>query len=263
MAATRRELTKDAIVAQLRSLGVRPGSVLLVHASFRAVRPVENGPVGLIEALREALGPDGTLVMPSWTGSDNEPFDPLTTPASRDLGVLADTFWRMPDVKRSDHPFAFAALGPHSAHIVSDLLPLPPHRAESPVGRVRELDGQVLLIGVGQDANTTLHLAELLAGVSYRMQKHIKVMREGKPTRIAYAENDHCCERFALVDDWLRPRGLIAEGQVGHADARLSRARDIVGVTVEHLRRDPLLFLHPPDAGCAECDAARASVSNK
>src|SRR5688572_10855896 len=42
---------------------------LLVHTSFRAVRPIEGGPLGLIEALRAALGSDGTLVLPSWTGN--------------------------------------------------------------------------------------------------------------------------------------------------------------------------------------------------
>ena len=106
------ERTRDELVAHLRALGVAPGQVLLVHASFRALRPVARGPRTVLEALHEALGPAGTLVLPAWTGDDDAPFDPRTTPASTDLGVLADTFWRMPGVRRSDHPFAFAALGP-------------------------------------------------------------------------------------------------------------------------------------------------------
>lgn len=245
---------------QLRALGVRAGGVLLVHTSFRAVRPVEGGPRGLIDALRDALGPDGTLVMPSWTGSDDEPFDPAATPASPDLGVVAETFRRLPGVRRSGHLFAFAAAGPAAERVVTGPLPLPPHVPASPVGRVHDLDGQVLLLGVGHDADTTLHLAELLAGVSYRVPKHVTVLRDGRPVRVDYAENDHCCERFALADGWLRERGLQREGPVGHAAARLVRARDVVRVARERLARDPLLFLHPPEAGCGECDAARSSV---
>src|SRR5690242_13903834 len=103
------------VAHQLRRLGVEPGGVLLVHTSFRAVRPVANGPAGLIQALRDALGPVGTLVMPSWTGTDDEPFDPRTTPASPDLGIVADTFWRLRGVLRSDHLQAFAAVGPQAA----------------------------------------------------------------------------------------------------------------------------------------------------
>ncbi|MDQ3606411.1 MAG: AAC(3)-VI family aminoglycoside N-acetyltransferase [Gemmatimonadota bacterium] len=254
-----RELGRAEVAAQLHALGVEEGGVLLVHTSFRATRPVEGGPLGLIAALRDALGPHGTLVMPAWTG-DDELFDPITTPASPDLGVVADSFWRLPGVARSDHPFAFAAAGPRAKQITAGPLPLPPHIPESPVGRVHDLDGQVLLLGVGHDADTTLHLAELLAGVPYRVAKHCTVLQEGRPVRIDYRENDHCCARFALADEWLRARGLQREGRVGHAPARLARARDIVEVALEQLARDPLLFLHPPGAGCAECDEARASV---
>jgi aminoglycoside 3-N-acetyltransferase-4 len=253
-------VTSAELVEQLRSLEVEEGGVLLVHTSFRATRPVEGGPRGLIEALRIAQGPGGTLVTPSWSGGDLEPFDAASTPASRDLGVVADTFWRLPGVLRSDHCFAFAAAGPQAGHVTSDPLPLPPHIPESPVGRVYELDGQVLLLGVGHDADTTIHLAELMAGVPYRVPKHCTVLRDGRAVRVDYGENDHCCLRFALVDDWLRERGLQHEGKVGHAGARLARSRDIVAVAIEHLTRNPLLFLHPPAAGCADCDEARASV---
>ncbi|HEY7768104.1 AAC(3)-IV family aminoglycoside N-acetyltransferase [Longimicrobium sp.] len=253
------EITQEEVTDQLRALGIAPG-VLVVHTSFRAVRPVAGGPAGLIGALRAALGPEGTLVMPSWTGSDEEPFDPRTTPASPDLGIVADTFWRMPGVVRSEHPFAFAAIGPQAEAVTSGPLPLPPHVHDSPIGRVYDLDGQVLLLGVGHDANTTLHLAELLAGVPYGVPKHITVHHEGRPVRVPYRENDHCCQRFGLADGWLRDRRLQAEGRVGHADARLVRSRDVVRVALEILERDPLVFLHPSDAGCEECDQARSSV---
>jgi aminoglycoside N3'-acetyltransferase len=249
------------LVRQLRALGVAAGGVLLVHAAFRVVRPVEGGPRGLIEALREALGPEGTLAMPSWGEDDETPFDPLTTPAAPDLGIVADLFWRLPGVLRSDHAHAFAAAaGPEAARITADSLPLPPHILESPAGRIHDLDGQILLLGVGHDANTMLHLAEHLADVPYRLPKHITVLEDGRLVRIDYAENDHCCARFALADDWLRPRGLQSEGVVGHAHTRLMRARDVVALARERLRRDPLLFLHPPEAQCTECDAARETV---
>jgi aminoglycoside 3-N-acetyltransferase len=252
-------MTHAEIVAQLRTLGVREGAVLLVHTSFRAVRPVEGGPAGLIEALRTAIGATGTLVMPSWTGDDSTPFDPRTTPAATDLGVTADTFWRMPGVRRSNQPFAFAAVGPHAERITSDPLPVPPHRLESPVGRVHELDGVVLLLGINHDSDTTIHLAELLAGVPYRVPNHITVVENGRAVRIEYGENDHCCQRFALADEWLRERRLQREGRVGNAHARLVRSRDVVSVVREQLARDLLIFLHPRGE-CEECDRAWESI---
>jgi aminoglycoside N3'-acetyltransferase len=256
-----KELTRSEVASQLRSLGVHAGGVLLVHASFRAVRPVEGGPLGLIEALRESLGPQGTLVMPSWPGDDHQPFHHQQTASAADLGIVADTFWRQPGVLRCEHLQAFAAVGPKAVEITRDPLPLPPHIPASPVGRVYDLDGHVLLLGVEHKANTILHLAELLAGVPYGVAKCCTVYENGRPTRLNYRENDHCCERFDLADTWLRERGLQSEGVVGHAVAKLTRSRDVVETAVAYLAHDPLLFLHPPGSGCSECDEAHAGVN--
>ena len=254
------EIGRAEVATQLASLGVTPGGVLLVHTSYRAARPIQGGPGGLIQALHEALGPAGTLVMPSWSDDDDAPFDPARSPAAADLGVVAEAFRQLPGVRRSDHPFAFAARGPAAERVLADPLPLPPHIPASPVGRVHELDGQVLLLGVHHDADTTLHLAELLAGVPYRVPKHCTVLRDGRPVRVEYEENDHCCQRFVLADEWLRSVGLQQEGHVGHAWARLVRSRDIVRVAGERLARDPLVFLHERGRGCTECDRARDHV---
>ena len=108
------------------------GDVLLARAAFGAVRPIERGPIGLIEALGR---PDGTVVMPSWTDDDDRPFDATQTRAAADLGVVADAFWKLPRVRRSAHPFAFAASGPKAAQILSDPLALPPHQHASPAGK--------------------------------------------------------------------------------------------------------------------------------
>jgi len=258
--AVRTPLAPSQVAAQLHGLGVEQGGVLVVHTSFRAVRPVVGGPAGLIDALQAASGPDGTIVMPSWGDDDDVPFDPEVTPASADLGVTAEVFRQLPGVRRSAHPFAFAATGPHAARIVSDPLPTPPHRLESPIGRAYELDARVLLLGVNHDANTTIHLAEVLAGVPYGVPKHCTVLEAWRPVRVDYIENDCCCARFALVDGWLREQGLQQEGTVGHAHARLARSRDVVRVVLGRLAREPLVFLHDPADGCQECNAARELI---
>lgn len=259
-ATSRTPVSCATLTRQLEELGVRVGGVLLVHTSFRAVRPVEAGPEGLIRALGDAVGPQGTVVMPSWSDDDDVPFDPAASPVAQDLGVVARRFAGLPDVLRSDHPFAFAARGPDAARILRDPLPIPPHVPASPVGRVHDLDGQILLLGVNHDANTTIHLAELLAGAPYRRAKHCTVLRDGVPTRLDYGENDHCCERFTLVDEWMATSGDQRMGPVGHGEARLVTSRVVVGEVVAKLTDQPLRFLHGREDGCAQCDDARASV---
>ena len=173
--AQRDVISRAALVDQLSALGVTSGIALVVHTSFRAVRPVADGPLGLIWALYD-------------------------------------------------------------------------------------LDGWVLLLGVDHSSNTTIHLGEAVAGVPYGLRKWATVLREGRPRRVVFREADHCCRRFAFVEDWLTDRGLQREGTVGHARARLVRARDVVAVVTAHLRQDRTFFLCPPDEPCDECPAAWASI---
>jgi aminoglycoside 3-N-acetyltransferase len=243
-----------ALPDQLSSLGVEPAGVLLVHT---ALSKVQTSPHELIEALRTVLGPGGTLVMPSMCDDDDIPFDRARA-ACRGVGLVADTFWRMPGVLRSDNPHAFAAIGPQAARITQPHPVDIPHGVNSPPGRVHALAGQVLLLGVGHDADTTIHVAENLAGVRYRLPKYATVMEDGRPRRYEYGETDHCCEKFSQLDQWLG--GKQRRGMVGRAEARLARSRDIVAAALEHLRADEMVFLHPAGGACGECNEARASI---
>ena len=244
------------VTRQILDLGVKPGGVVLVHCAFSEVGPVEDGPIGLITALQAALGPAGTLVMPSMSDLDDRPFDPQTTPCLG-MGVVAHTFWQLPNVLRSDNPHAFAARGPEAPRITAPHPVDVPHGPDSPVGRVYELNGQVLLLGVDHQANTTIHLAEYLAGVRYRRRKQLVLLVDEQPIPFYFEEIDHCCQNFQFVDGWLEAQGLQRRGKVGYAEARLAHSRDIVDVVVDRLRNHETMFLHPMGM-CEQCDEAHA-----
>jgi aminoglycoside N3'-acetyltransferase len=251
-------ISKSQLTAQILELGVTPRAVLLVHTAFSQAGPVEDGPQGLIGALQAAVGPKGTLVMPSMADDDAHPFDPRLS-TCLDMGVVADTFWRMPNVLRSDSPHAFAAIGPEAARITADHPLDQPHGVNTPVARVHDLDGEVLLLGVGHDANTTIHLAEALAGVRYRRPQSVAIIQDGQLTRYHYNEIDHCCENFALVDQWLDAEQGQRSGRVGHGAARLARSRTIVATVRTRLQANETVFLHETGVD-VECDEARASM---
>lgn len=251
-------LSRKDLRLQLSELGIEAGGVLIVHTAFSKVGPIEGGPLGLIGALRAALGENGTLVMPSMSDDDEVPFDAANTPCLG-MGVVAETFRRLPGVLRSDNPHAFAAIGPRAAEIAAAHPLDVPHGLDSPVGRVYDMDGQVLLLGVGHDANTTVHLAENLASMRYFRPKHLTVLRDGSPYRLEYRELDHCCEGFALLDGWLEADGKQRRGWIGSGEARLMRARDVVAAALPRLREDETVLLHPPGR-CEECDDARAAL---
>jgi aminoglycoside 3-N-acetyltransferase len=108
-------VARDALTAQLRQLGVRAADVVMTHASLRRLGPVEGGAAGVIDALRSAVGPDGTLLM-VLSADDDEPFDALRTPVDvEDMGVLAEVFRTYPGVSVNDHPAdRFGAIGPEA-----------------------------------------------------------------------------------------------------------------------------------------------------
>ena len=246
----------ESIADELVELGVSGDGVLVVHTAFSGFGGRAGAPADLIAALRMAAGARGTVVMPSMSDDDEHPFDRQRTPCIG-MGIVADTFRRIPGVSRSDSPHSFAAIGPHAAEITAPHPIDVPHGPDSPIGRTHELDAEILLLGVGHDANTTVHLAENLAGVRYKVPKYVTEMRGGELVRHHYYEIDHCCANFALLDCWLEARGHQQRGFVAGAPARLIGARDVVATALDHLRENETVFLHPPGV-CTECDDARA-----
>ena len=94
------------LAADLRSAGVRPGCPLLIHTSLSTVGHVPGGADTVIDALLEAVGPKGTLVLPTlsylYTNLDSPNFDVRTTPTN--LGTIPETFRSRVGVRRSCHP---------------------------------------------------------------------------------------------------------------------------------------------------------------
>lgn len=178
-------IDRRRLEADLADSGLRPGMSVLVHCSMRRIGWVEGGAAALREALLDVLGENGTLVVPTQTTSmsdtsmefqraiadlDDEDrelhlkllqgFDPLTTPSER-MGALAESVRTHPRARRSAHPTtSFAAVGRQAAafcaaHPLECLL-----GADSPLGKLRDNDGNVLLLGVGYDKCTAFHLGE-------------------------------------------------------------------------------------------------------
>lgn len=182
---TRAPVTADRLLEEMFALGVRSGDLLMVHCAMGALGWVNGGAVAVIDALLRAVGPTGTLVMPAHTGDISDPanwrappvpthwietirstmpaFDPLISP-SRGMGRVAELFRTWPGVLRSRHPAtSFAALGPLAREITHQHDLDDPLGPGSPLGALYRLDARVLLIGVGFDRCTALHLAEAFA----------------------------------------------------------------------------------------------------
>ncbi|MBS4202058.1 AAC(3) family N-acetyltransferase [Bacillus sp. FJAT-49732] len=250
-------LTKKQLIEDFKRVGIKEGMVLVVHTSLRNIGYIEGGPEVVIESLLEILGDEGTLVMPSMTSGD-ELFDPKTTP-TEGMGIVAETFWRMPSVLRSVHPnSAFAAYGKYASEIVAEHPIDQPEGIKSPIGKVYQLDGRILLLGVSHDSNTTIHLAESLNDVPYRTYSTVLISNNGKIEKIEVPIINHCCQNFKKMESLLKEEGYLTVGTIGNGVCQFMKARDVVEVASTQLKKNPYYFLCEDE--CEECTEAREYV---
>ncbi|MET8954673.1 aminoglycoside N(3)-acetyltransferase [Streptomyces sp. NPDC004393] len=245
---------EEVLTDELRALGIRPGGVLLAHASLRSLGPVHGRSRAVVRALRAALGPQGTLVVPTFTPENSDtslfyrrriqglterqvaelrstmpPYDRRRTPALS-TGRLAEEVRTHPEALRSDHPqTSFAAVGPLSHRIVSGHS-RGCHLGEcSPLARLYEEGAQVLLLGVGFASCTAFHLAEYRMPEQPMQEYHCVIRVRGERTWWSYTDVALDDSDFAVLGASFERSGApVATGRAGSADARVFGVRDAV-----------------------------------
>lgn len=257
-------VTVASLRNDLRSIGVAEGQTLLVHSSLSALGWVCGGPVAVVQALIGAVGDSGTLIMPTHSADLSEPslwsappvpkawweeirrtmpaFDPLVTP-SRGMGRIPECFRSVPGLRRSNHPqVSFAAIGPNADAILSAQLLEDGLGDASPLGRIYDLDGKVLLLGVGHENNTSLHLAEVRAfrNSAPKVKTAAPILVNGRREWVEFTEQElDSCDFNKLGEAMEASTKLVATGRVGNAVAKLMSQPDIVDFGQDWLEHHP------------------------
>ena len=268
--------SREALADDFRRLGVRPGDVVMLHASVRAVGEVAGGPDQIHLALGDALTEAGTLMVyagcPEYydevgrghLSAEQEreileklpPFDAATARSARDNGALVELFRTWPGTLVNAHVARFAARGSDAAHLVSGQPWDFAYGTGSPLERFVQLDGRILLLGSDHDAVTFLHHAEHVADFAGKRVVRFKVPVEDDGVRVwrdmaevdtAERAHDHWPDRFfaRIVDTYLartRNRG----GRVGDAASVLLDARGLLEFAL------PVMEAVAADAGAAD-----------
>ena len=158
---------------QFRDAGIERGDSILVHSSLRSLGWVDGGAEAVVQALLDAVGPDGTVLFPTLTGSASDSaanppvFDARTTKCW--TGAIPEAARQRADAIRSLHPtHSVAAIGKLARWFTSGHeLVRTPCGFGSPYDRLADTGGKIVLLGVTQASSTSFHMAEEIAGVPY------------------------------------------------------------------------------------------------
>jgi aminoglycoside 3-N-acetyltransferase len=240
-----------SIPAALRDLGLPQGVPLLVHASLRSLGPVDGGAETVVQGLLEAVGDQGTLLMPALSyetvSADNPVFDALTTPSC--VGALPEYFRTRPGTLRSVHPtHSVCAAGYLAEEIIAghelDTTPCGPH---SPFHRLPQYDGWILMLGCGLKPNTSMHAVEELVEPPYLFKEpadYETTRADGVRTPMTVRQHDFSgwAQRYDRIACLLTPDELRV-GPVLKARVQLINARALWREARAALERDPLFFV--------------------
>lgn len=250
---TRKNLTQDLINA-----GITPGMTVIVHSSLSSLGWVCGGAVTIVQALIDVITPTGTLVMPTHCSDYSDPqpwqnppvpsewweiirdsmpaYDAKITP-TRKMGKIVEVFRTYENVLRSSHPsFSFAAWGNHAETIIKNHSLDYSLGEESPLARLYDLNGYVLLLGVGYDTCTTFHLAEYRVGDLKTVNYGAPILEAGKRVWKNYADIYFDTDCFIDMGEDFEKAGYVKTSQVGSAQTKFFTVRNAVDFSVNWLR---------------------------
>ena len=239
-------VTKSEIIRGLKKLGLCRGNIVIVHSSLSSIGKVDGGPETVIKALIEVVGTKGTVMMPYPLGK----------------ATIAKVFSSMPGVLRSTHPVhSVSAMGAKAKYLTKDHDKMPTACGKgTPFGKLVDLGGKILLLGVDQDRNTTLHTVEDYADLPYLSEVTLRYVDEkGVEKTLVQKRFPGPHRNFIGMDRVFLERKIMKIGRIGNAMVRLIDAKKMVKICLEILKKNPEAFLCE-NPNCADCVMQRGKI---
>ena len=256
-------ITKLDFIRLFKKLKIKKGSDILVHSSLKKFGYIINGPNDLIDSLISCVGSNGTLLFPAHNKNYTDPigwknpkvplkwvkkirrhqniFNIKTSPVIN-RGKVSETVLLYPNVFRSNHPLSSISAIGKKANYYTKLHPI--HESEgirSPLGRLYKRKGLVLLIGVGFDSSTSIHLSEYMANVSYLNQNSVKVLTKkgSKKQYISLKRYPKSSKNFIRIEKDLRYKSLFKEIYLNNVRIILYKIDEVTDFLMSKLLNNP------------------------
>ncbi|WP_163652561.1 aminoglycoside N(3)-acetyltransferase [Listeria sp. PSOL-1] len=257
---TSKPFTITRLKAEFIKAGLKKGDTIIFHSAMGQAKWICGGAIAVIAALEEVITPCGNIVMAAQTGGLSDPsswenppvpkswweeirlempvFDKERTPCHH-MGVIAETFRSLPDVMRSNHPYLSVTAWGKDAEYITENHPLDHGLGEkSPIGKLYQMkDSKVVLFGVDNDANTSLHLAEERASTIPNRKNQAYFIENGKRVLKQFEEAHYDSERFiAIGKAYEQQKGNCTTNLAG-AGAKIYPLKDLVDFGTHYLNQ--------------------------
>ncbi|QUH27449.1 AAC(3) family N-acetyltransferase [Vallitalea guaymasensis] len=242
--------TRNSLRKQLEEMGLKKGMTVIIHSSMSNIGWISGGSVAVVQALMDVITDEGTIIMPAHTTDYSDPadwenppvpkdwvsiikenmpaFDKNITPTNK-MGRIAETFRTYPGVLRSDHPHvSFTAWGKNAEDITKNHSLDYSLGCESPLKKIYDLDGMVLLLGVGYENNTSFHLAEYLISKKKEENMGAPILLEGKRKWVEYKDIELDVDDFDKIGSEYEEIKEVIKHKIGQAESRLFSQRQAV-----------------------------------
>lgn len=257
-------IVKEELVEALRACGLREGDAVIAHCAMSKLGYVVGGAETVIRSILEIIGDEGTIVMPAQTWKNLDPAtgvhwetDPQWWPLLREqwpaydarvtpsigMGTVAEALRTWPGARRSAHPArSFAAVGKHAEAVVEghDLRNI--FGEQSPLDKLYRLHAKILLIGVGYDKNTSLHLAETRADFPSKSfaDEASAMLIEGRRNWVVYSTQAVDDSDFLQLGEQYEQEHPVQVLRIGEADIRCLPQRQLVDWAAAWMERHRL-----------------------
>lgn len=246
--------TIQTITNDLKALGVEKGMTIIVHSSLSSIGWISGGVVAVVEALMKVVTEEGTIIMPTQSSDLSDPkhwsrppvpedwwqiirdsvpaFDPRITP-TRGMGKIVECFRTYPNVVRSNHPLEVLLHGETCRGNNNESFAIDEFGRGITIKKIYDFDGYILLIGVGYDSNTSVHLSEVRSGACELIKVGAPIIENGERVWKEFVEMDYESDTFVEIGVEFERKGTVTMGKIGNATSRLMKQRDIVDFGTE------------------------------
>jgi len=241
-------INRESLVRELIDIcGIRPGSILIVHASFKALGPIDGGAATVVAALQEALGPRGTLLMPTFSHPTVDGIWHMADTPSR-TGAITEAMRVCAGAVRSFHPtHSVTAWGARAVEFTTGHERTSSVGVDSPLHLAAKAGADILMIGCNFKACTMVHIAESIVRPPYvgkvcypgYDRDLLGIDTAGRKQPFTWIDTATDSVGFMLVQQTMEKQGDIAQVRLAQANCLRFTSQACLDTSIALLRADP------------------------